>query len=154
MGAEKGRNIAEPRFIVQLLDRTENLKFVFDCQAVSGLRFDRCRATAEKPFSITLSDLYQIAQRCITRRSNGRSNAAAPRGNLPISRARGSLFEFVGANAGENRMRMRVHETRHDDAPSGVDHFAIFGDQVFDFAASADGLYTIAADEQPAVLDD
>ncbi len=66
MGAEKGRNIAEPRFIVQLLDRTENLKFVFDCQAVSGLRFDRRRATAEKPFSITLSDLYQIAQRCIT----------------------------------------------------------------------------------------
>ncbi len=58
MGAEKGRNIAEPRFIVQLLDRTENLKFVFDCQAVSGLRFDRRRATAEKPFSITLSDLY------------------------------------------------------------------------------------------------
>ena len=154
MSAEKRRDITELRFIVQLFDRMENLKFVFDCQAVAGLRFDCRSAAAEKPFSIMLSNPYQIAQRCITRRANGRSNSAASRGNLSISRARGPLFEFIGANAGKNRMRMRIDETRHDDATSGVDHFAIFGDQTFDFAASADGLYSIAAEEQRAVLDD
>ena len=64
------------------------------------------------------------------------------------------LLEFIRADAGKNRMRVRIDETRHDDATSGSDHFAIFGDQTFDFAASADGLYSIAAEEQRAVLDD
>ena len=154
MSAEKRRNITELRFIVQLFDRAESLKFVFDCQAVAGLRFDGRRAVAEKPPCVALSDFDQVAQRCITRGPNGRPNAAAARGNLSISRAGGPLFEFVGPNARKNRMRMCIDETRHDDATSGVDRLAVFGDQTFDFAAFADSLYSIAADEHRAVLDD
>ena len=33
-------------------------------------------------------------------------------------------------------MRVRIDETRHDKAPSGIDHFAIFVDQAFEFAVT------------------
>src|SRR2546427_4072988 len=115
-------------FFVQLLNRTQDLELIFEGQTVARLCFDRRRSTAEKPLSVSLSGFHQISQRCVARRSHGRSNAAAPRGNLAISRAAGPLFEFIGANPGKDRMSMRIDKTRHDDASPGIDHLTIVVD--------------------------
>src|SRR5438132_2290289 len=116
-------------FFVQLLNRTKDLELIFEGQTVARLCFDRRRSTAEKPLSVSLSGFHQISQRCIARRSHGRSNAAAPRGNLAISRAAGPLFELMSANPGKDRRTMRIDKTRHDDASFGIDHPAIFLDK-------------------------
>ena len=52
---------------------------------------------------------------------------------------------FVCANAGEYRMRVRVHKPRHRDAFSGVNYFTVICDQGFDFAPPAHGFVRVQA---------
>ena len=139
MRAEKRRHITKRCLIIQLLDRAQNLQLVFQRQAVSGFRFDRCRACSQKPIRVTFPDLHQIVLRRVARSSNCSSDAAAARSDLAIGRTAYSLLEFVCANAGKYRMRVRVHKPRHRDAFSGVNYFTVICDQGFDFAPPAHG---------------
>ena len=56
------------------------------------------------------------------RLAHGGPNASARAAICGVGGALAALLEFIGAVAGENRMRVRIHESRHHDAPPGVDH--------------------------------
>lgn len=92
--------------------------------------------------------------RSIARRSYGRSDATAARRDLAIGGATGALLEFIGANAGEDGMRVRIDKTRHHNATSGFDDFTITANQFFDFAPPADGFDVFTAHEERAIFED
>jgi hypothetical protein len=51
-------------------------------------------------------------------------------------------------------MGVGVDKPRHNHAVSGVDNFALAGDQTLDLATPADGFEAIAADEHRAIFND
>ena len=71
-----------------------------------------------------LTGFHQVIKRSITGGPDGCANAAAARGNFSISGSGGSLFEFVRAVAGKDRMRVGIDKARQHDATPGVDYFA------------------------------
>jgi hypothetical protein len=69
---------------------------------------------------------------------HGGADAAAARGDLGVGGAFGALVEFIRAVAGEDRVRVRVHEAGQHDAAAGVDHFRIRRSRALDFRARSD----------------
>src|ERR1700738_3319035 len=153
VSTEKGRNVAQWRFSIQLLDGPQDLQLVFNRQPVTGFCFDGRAATPEKPLRVTLTGFDQVTQRRRARGPDRRSDASAARGNLTIRRAARALFEFVHPDAGKDRMGVRVYKARHNDAALGIDDLAIVLNEALDLAASANGFDQIAAHQHRAVLD-
>ena len=65
----------------------------------------------------------QIVFGGLARVPHGRPDASAGRRDLLIRNAFHSLFKFVGAISGEHGMRVRVDESGHHHASTGVDDF-------------------------------
>src|SRR5262249_44875781 len=139
---------------VEPANYAEHFHLVFERQTVARFGFDRGRARSQKPFAVTLRRLEQFFFADRAGFADCRFDPATCRRNLLIALPRPPHFKFVGAVAGEDRVRVRVNETGHDDSTGGVNDLAISVNQLFDLAPRAGLNNAPVTKEHRAVADD
>ena len=111
-------------------------------------------AAAQKPLRVTRSCLDQIIQRGVACSPDSRSDPAAAGRNLAVGCPGRTLFELVGPDAGKDGVGVSIDKPGHHHAISGVNDFAIAGDQTLDLSTPAHGFDAMPTDQQRAVFND
>jgi hypothetical protein len=82
-------------------------------------------------------------------------NSSSAASDLFIGGAGDALFVFIGAAGGMNQVRVRIDETRKNNAPAQVQLLRAPGfRQAFDAASWPHGNHAIIAHQQRAIADD
>src|SRR5437016_11570057 len=103
----------------QLFNGTDRFQYSylgFEIQSVSAFGLDRRRAELEKPVW-----KLNAKRRCVSYGFHGRQNPAAASKNIHVRSALNPPFEFIGARAGKDGVRVRVYKTRQNHFAARVE---------------------------------
>ena len=112
MCTEKRRDKFNRGRFVQLTDNAQNFQLFLERQAVTGLGLHRRGSAAQEPVCSLLRIREKFRFACRAGLAHSRTNPAATGGNLFVGRAARAHLEFIHSIPAEDRMSMRVHETR------------------------------------------
>src|SRR5450432_1894258 len=151
---EKRRHELDRRCLVQTANYAQNFQLVFQRESITGLCFHGGSARPQKPLRAPLRLIEKLifaSRACLADR---RTNTAALGSDLLVSRPARSHLKLINAISAKNRMRVRINESRENDASARIDDLGIVRQVASDLARSAGGNDLSVAHQHSTVLND
>jgi len=125
MRAEIGGDDADRTNCLQLPGSPQHLQFGFNIEAVTRLHLDSGHALGQQRVEARQSNSDKLVDRQRAGGINGGDDAAACTGDLFVACAFQAHFEFTGAVAAIDDVRVAIHETGRDPTPLEIDDLCV-----------------------------
>ena len=119
--AHEGRRDLDRMRRGELPHDAQHLQLALDVERVAALRLARGRAASQHLVEPAPGRDGELLVRRRARRADAADDAAAAGRDLRVGRARKAAPQLVAAIAGEDNVRVRVDQSRHDRAGARVD---------------------------------